>query len=655
MSTTSRRTLVEARAGSGKTTLLACFVRLLQEKLGVDLDEILVMAFNRSAACGIGKKINKLLKEGQFRNARTFHSLAWHLAEGYGWTKVLSDDPKREEHEQERRRFLEDTWNELRRSRPWIWTLAFLMFRRELKPQELQLNPNSEDYYLYRRNECRTSLRGENVKSRGEKVIADFLLEHGIHYSYERSEFWGKKLYHPDFTLFDPSGNKVILEHWAIDPQQPTAQVPTQWGKSTEHYRAEIDAKRAFWGQKNTLLLETNATAVGALGREGFESHLSVLLGDAGFRVEKLSPREIISKISDHRTRRFAKLLGRSISLAKKAGMTPADMRQQYQDSGIRDPKIRAFGSIAWRVFELYKKRLRDQGLTDYDSLLELAANRVEQAQGDLVVRDETRGHFHLSQLTWVLIDEYQDFSMLFDNLIQAMGSVNRELKMLCVGDNWQAINGFAGSDTKFIESYEVLNTEETPLRFVVPVNRRSEKRIVAAGNTIMRDVPGSRAIPRKDAGHGDLDVIHVDDTYVELRSEPAYQRGFEDDRRFRVTVENDGREWTDVLASKYLKLVAQIVESNPPSDLLRTDSHELAVLNPHPRIRVASELMFGRRLPERDGASGGTHRCQHSAQLQGRRKRRQHSASSGGSSVPTRSSRLSSPRSPWPDTEADH
>ena len=152
MSTTSRRTLVEARAGSGKTTLLACFVRLLQEKLAVDLDEILVMAFNRRAACGIGKKINELTEEGRFGNARTFHSLAWHLAEGYGWTKVLSDDPKLEEHEQERRRFLEDTWKQLRRSRPWIWTLALLMFRRELKPQELRLNPDSEDYYLYRRN-----------------------------------------------------------------------------------------------------------------------------------------------------------------------------------------------------------------------------------------------------------------------------------------------------------------------------------------------------------------------------------------------------------------------------------------------------------------------------------------------------------------------
>jgi superfamily I DNA/RNA helicase len=57
---------------------------------------------------------------------------------------------------------------------------------------------------------------------------------------------------------------------------------------------------------------------------------------------------------------------------------------------------------------------------------------------------------------------------------------------------------------------------------------------------------------------------MHVDDTYVELRNEGAYRRAFEADERFRVTIESDGREWTDVLASKYLKLVTRIVGSDP-------------------------------------------------------------------------------------------
>lgn len=564
MSTTSRRTLVEARAGSGKTTLLACFVRLLEEKLGVNLDEILVMAFNRSAAYAIGKKINMLLAEERFSNARTFHSLAWHLAEGCGWTKVLSDDPKREEHEQERRRFLEDTWKDSQRSRPWLWILALLMFRKELSPQEVKLSPDSEDYYLYRRNECQTSLRGENVKSWGEKVIADFLLEHDIRYSYERSVFWDKKLYSPDFTLFDSSRRTVILEHWAIDPEDQFAQVPAHWGKSTEQYRSEIGAKRGFWSNKNIPLVETHATQVAAVDREDFERRLATRLAEAGFRIEKLSSRVIISRISDQRIRRFVRLLGQCISLAKKAGLAPEAVRARYRRSDVTDTKIRAFGSIAWRVYQAYERRMKERELTDYDTLLGLAAQRVERSFGGLVAQDRTRGQFHLSQLRWVLIDEYQDFSPLFDSLIRAIMKTNPRLRMLCVGDNWQAINGFAGSDTRFIESFEDLNSEDEPLRFAVPVNRRSGKQIVSAGNTLMKEVSGTRAIPAESANMGRLEVFHVDDIYVECRSAPAHRDTYESDAKYLVTRDREGRVSVDVLASKYLKLVAQTIESRP-------------------------------------------------------------------------------------------
>jgi len=563
MSTTAHRTLVEARAGSGKTTLLAYFVRLLHEKLGVELDEILVMAFNRTAAKRIGFKINEILGEEVFTNARTFHSLAWHLAEGCGWTKVLSDDQGWEVYEQERRRFLEETWKDVRRSHPRLWTLALLVFRRELSPQEVDLNPDSEDYYLYRRNECQTSLRGENVKSLGEKIIADFLLEHDIHYSYERSYFWDKRLYRPDFALFDSTGREVILEHWAIDPHQSSAQVPAHWAKSTEQYREELDRKREYWRAKDKLLLETNASEVARLGREGFERHLRVILEQANFQCRKLKLSDIISKISDQQTRRLVGLLGQCISLAKKARLAPKDVLARYRSADVTDAKVKAFGRIAWLVYQSYEKRMEEAGFTDYDSLLELAAHHVEKTHGNLVVQDETRGQFHLQKLKWILMDEYQDFSALFDRMLRAISTSNPSLRTLSVGDNWQAINGFAGSDTRYIDCFEELNQETSHLRFVVPVNRRSEEKIVAAGNVLMKDVPGDRAIPREGAGQGTVEVCHVDDIYVEMRKYPEYRDQYEADKKYLVTRPNGG-ESIDPLTSKYLKLVTQIILPNP-------------------------------------------------------------------------------------------
>ena len=59
-------------------------------------------------------------------------------------------------------------------------------------------------------------------------------------------------------------------------------------------------------------------------------------------------------------------------------------------------------------------------------------------------------GYGDLKQIRYVLIDEYQDFSELFYRLVQAVREQNPRARFFCVGDDWQAINGFAGSDLRF-------------------------------------------------------------------------------------------------------------------------------------------------------------------------------------------------------------
>ena len=53
------------------------------------------------------------------------------------------------------------------------------------------------------------------------------------------------------------------------------------------------------------------------------------------------------------------------------------------------------------------------------------------------------------------LIDEYQDFSLLFSELISTIRRYNKDVRIFCVGDDWQAINGFAGSSTKYFYQFE--------------------------------------------------------------------------------------------------------------------------------------------------------------------------------------------------------
>ena len=65
---------------------------------------------------------------------------------------------------------------------------------------------------------CKT-MKGEWVKSKGEKTIADYFLTHNIAYQYERpaytDEFWlfSERISKPDFFL--PNYN-VYVEYWGL-------------------------------------------------------------------------------------------------------------------------------------------------------------------------------------------------------------------------------------------------------------------------------------------------------------------------------------------------------------------------------------------------------------------------------------------------------
>ncbi|SVE54875.1 uncharacterized protein METZ01_LOCUS507729, partial [marine metagenome] len=86
-----------------------------------------------------------------------------------------------------------------------------------------------------------------------------------------------------------------------------------------------------------------------------------------------------------------------------------------------------------------------------------------------------------------ILIDEFQDFSKPFHALIQATQTVNPEARVFAVGDDWQAINGFAGSDLQFFNGFNQFFENAT--RYQMTTNYRSARTIVKASNALMAPV----------------------------------------------------------------------------------------------------------------------------------------------------------------------
>ena len=99
--------------------------------------------------------------------------------------------------------------------------------------------------------------------------------------------------------------------------------------------------------------------------------------------------------------------------------------------------------------------------------------------------------------LRYLMIDEYQDFSLPFFRLAQALRSLYPELQLFAVGDDWQAINRFAGSDVRYFTDFKHFFPEDST---IIPLltNYRSRRRIVENANRFMLTHYDPQALPAK-------------------------------------------------------------------------------------------------------------------------------------------------------------
>ena len=111
---------------------------------------------------------------------------------------------------------------------------------------------SKEEFLQIRRSLPRESLRGEYVKSFGEKVIADFLFEHDIVYKYELNHWWSGINYRPDFTIFQTPKSGTIVEYFGL--------------KGDTDYDEMSENKRAYWdGKKDSTSIEFSPHDIGPI------------------------------------------------------------------------------------------------------------------------------------------------------------------------------------------------------------------------------------------------------------------------------------------------------------------------------------------------------------------------------------------------------
>ena len=142
---------------------------------------------------------------------------------------------------------------------------------------------------------------------------------------------------------------------------------------------------------------------------------------------------------------------------------------------------------------------------------------------------------------SYIFVDEYQDFSLLFLNLIQSLRQICPDSHLLAVGDDWQAINRFAGSDVEYFLHFENYFTEDCAKLFI-PTNYRSGKQIVKNANFFMgqalKDYQGCKS------GNKNKAAIYLKNI--------AYHQN---------TAEKTNK--TPLLLKNYLETIIQIIKEN--------------------------------------------------------------------------------------------
>ena len=201
--------LLAARAGSGKTrTIEGKTLFLAKHELAkhesLNLNQILILAFNKAAAKEIQDRICRVRGLENFNNARTFHSLAHQIVDPEPDTILF--DERGEFSEKKLSTFVQKIFQRLRKADSTIDKKLYLYFRKELRDTDVERHKkffSDKEYLSYRRNLKYVTLKCEQVKSHGEKYIADFLFEHRIEYQYEKVNWRdNRRTYRPDFTLW---------------------------------------------------------------------------------------------------------------------------------------------------------------------------------------------------------------------------------------------------------------------------------------------------------------------------------------------------------------------------------------------------------------------------------------------------------------------
>ena len=472
--------LVIASAGSGKTSTIVGKAKYLVEKQHIAPNKILLLTYTKKAANELAERMNI---EGL--NSGTFHSLAYRIiAEVTGMAPSIceADVPLNVFRKLilEDETFLHDIDN-------YIINLQSLM---KLEHEYLDAFSYFEDRKKYGIQALFPDVDGKLIftRSEEEKRLCSILTRLGIMFRYEcdypfNTRTPERRQYKPDFTIYfkDAQGQwqRIYLEHYAVDSNYQTPRwfgegTKGGWKVANQKYIEGIKWKRQTHTRFGTILIETSSAD---FHYDLVEKKLVEQLTKHGVPINRRSDRELYDMLVS-RNRQLEKtvftLLLSFVTLMKANEKTIDGLLKSLKlDDGhavsfTEKRNHYVLTHVVKPFYEAYQAELDKNFEIDFtDSIIQATSMCRE-------------GLWH--EYDYILVDEFQDISVDRYKLLQALRSEKPKTKLFCVGDDWQSIFRFAGSDMALFYDFEKyfgyteLCRIETTYRFHQPLIDRSSE-----------------------------------------------------------------------------------------------------------------------------------------------------------------------------------
>lgn len=451
-------TLVIAGAGAGKTTTVAAKIKYLIDKKGMKPDEILVISFTNKAVGELRDKINKSL--GIKCPITTFHKTGYAVlrrqepdrigivTEGFMYN-VINNYLKKNILEYpelvDKLILFFGTYFDA----PYEGSDLNDFFNYIAKADFSTIRGNISEYVedvIDRRTGRRITIAHETLRSQQEVLIANFLYLNGIDYSYEKiypyNILRSHKPYTPDFTI--TQGDKTAyIEHFGITEDGRNSLYSDE---EIERYKREVNEKIMLHRKHKTDLIYTFSLFKD--GRTLLE-HLREKLLTHGFELRPRSSKEVFEKIvsteENKYISRLVKLVCTFISNFKTNGYT-TDYFSRFAYKS-KNERTKLFLTICEQCYHEYSKCLKERNAIDFEDMINESARIIRDGQ----LKGERL------KFKYIIVDEYQDISRQRFNLTKELSNLC-DAKVIAVGDDWQSIYAYAGSDitlfTKFKESF---------------------------------------------------------------------------------------------------------------------------------------------------------------------------------------------------------